>query len=497
MTPRHRTLSALGLLAALSLVTGKAMAADDTIKVGILHSLSGTMAISETTLKDVMLMLIDEQNKKGGVLGKQLEAVVVDPASNWPLFAEKARELIEKDKVAATFGCWTSVSRKSVLPVFEELNSILFYPVQYEGEESSKNVFYTGAAPNQQAIPAVDYLMNEEGVQRWVLAGTDYVYPRTTNKILEAYLLQKGVAQEDILINYTPFGHSDWQTIVSDIKKFGSAGKKTAVVSTINGDANVPFYKELGNQGVKATDIPVVAFSVGEEELAGLDTKPLLGHLAAWNYFMSVDTPENSAFIDEWHKFIKNDKRVTNDPMEAHYIGFNMWVKAVEKAGTTDPAKVIDAMIGVSVPNLTGGFSAMMPNHHITKPVLIGEIQDDGQFNTVWETPGLVVGRRVVGLPRGFEGPDLGLARADVLRQLQRQDRQVRRHRRQLTLAGLRLNRAPEADPPAASGRPCLRVPTEHAPSPCRPVLPRGPGRSGGGRVGRRAAGQVRVDQVR
>ena len=350
------------------------------------------MAISETTLKDVMLMLIEEQNKKGGVLGKKLEAVVVDPASNWPLFAEKARELIEKDKVAATFGCWTSVSRKSVLPVFEELNSILFYPVQYEGEESSKNVFYTGAAPNQQAIPAVDYLTAEEGVERWVLAGTDYVYPRTTNKILEAYLLQKGVAPEDIMINYTPFGHSDWQTIVADIKKFGSAGKKTAVVSTINGDANVPFYKELGNQGVKATDIPVVAFSVGEEELAGLDTKPLLGHLAAWNYFQSVDTPENAEFIAKWKTFIKNDKRVTNDPMEAHYIGFNMWVEAVEKAGTTDPEAVIDAMIGVAVPNLSGGFSAMMPNHHITKPVLIGEIQDDGQFNTVWETPGLVVG---------------------------------------------------------------------------------------------------------
>ena len=372
--------------------TGAARAADDTIKVGILHSLSGTMAISETTLKDVMLMLIEEQNKKGGVLGKQLEAVVVDPASNWPLFAEKARELIEKDKVVATFGCWTSVSRKSVLPVFEELNSILFYPVQYEGEESSKNVFYTGAAPNQQAIPAVDYLAAEEGVERWVLAGTDYVYPRTTNKILEAYLLQKGVAPEDIMINYTPFGHSDWQTIVADIKKFGSAGKKTAVVSTINGDANVPFYKELGNQGVEATDIPVVAFSVGEEELAGLDTKPLLGHLAAWNYFQSVDTPENADFIAKWKTFIGNDKRVTNDPMEAHYIGFNMWVEAVEKAGTTDPAAVIDAMIGVAVPNLTGGFSAMMPNHHITKPVLIGEIQDDGQFNTVWETSGLVVG---------------------------------------------------------------------------------------------------------
>src|SRR6202789_2702175 len=317
-----------------------AKAADDTIKVGILHSLSGTMAISETTLKDVMLMLIDEQNKKGGVLGKKLEAVVVDPASNWPLFAEKARELITKDKVAVVFGCWTSVSRKSVLPVFKELNSILFYPVQYEGEESERNVFYTGAAPNQQAIPAVDYLMKEEKVKRWVLAGTDYVYPRTTNKILEAYLKSKGVKDEDIMINYTPFGHSDWQTIVADIKKFGSAGKKTAVVSTINGDANVPFYKELGNQGIKATDIPVVAFSVGEEELAGLDTKPLVGHLAAWNYFMSIDTPANKAFIERWHTFIKNPKRTTNDPMEAHYIGFNMWVKGVEKAGTVAPDDV-------------------------------------------------------------------------------------------------------------------------------------------------------------
>ncbi len=361
------------------------------VKIGILHSLSGTMAISETTLKDVMLMLIDEQNKKGGVLGRKLEAVVVDPASNWPLFAEKARELITVQKVAAVFGCWTSVSRKSVLPVFEETGNILFYPVQYEGEESSKNVFYTGAAPNQQAIPAVDYLMAEESVQRWVLAGTDYVYPRTTNKILEAYLKSKGVKQEDILINYTPFGHSDWQTIVADIKKFGSAGKKTAVVSTINGDANVPFYKELGNQGIKATDIPVVAFSVGEEELAGVDTKPLLGHLAAWNYFESVDTPENKAFIARWQAYTKNPKRVTNDPMEAHVIGFAMWVKAVEKAGTFEPARVIDAMIGVSVPNLSGGLSAMMPNHHITKPVLIGEIQADGQFNVVSTTPGTIV----------------------------------------------------------------------------------------------------------
>ncbi len=382
-------LLATGLTAGLGL-SAWAQAAD-TIKVGILHSLSGTMAISETTLKDTMLMLIAEQNKKGGLLGKQIEAVVVDPASNWPLFAEKARELLTKDKVAAVFGCWTSVSRKSVLPVFEELNGLLFYPVQYEGEESSKNVFYTGAAPNQQAIPAVDYLM-DQGVQRWVLAGTDYVYPRTTNKILEAYLKGKGVAQEDILINYTPFGHSDWQSIVADIKKFGSAGKKTAVVSTINGDANVPFYKELGNQGVSAEDIPVVAFSVGEEELSGIDTKPLVGHLAAWNYFMSVDAPANAAFIEQWHEFTKNPKRVTNDPMEAHFIGFNLWVKAVEKAGTTDPDKVIDAMIGLETPNLTGGVAKMLPNHHITKPVLIGEIQGDGQFSVVWETEGLVPG---------------------------------------------------------------------------------------------------------
>ena len=388
---KRRVSMILAAVAASTLGAGPAVA-EETIKVGVLHSLSGTMAISETTLKDTMLMLIEEQNKKGGLLGKKLEAVVVDPASNWPLFAEKARQLLEKDKVAAVFGCWTSVSRKSVLPVFEELNGLLFYPVQYEGEESSKNVFYTGAAPNQQAIPAVDYLMNDIKVKRWVLAGTDYVYPRTTNKILEVYLKAKGVAQEDIMINYTPFGHSDWQSIVADVKKFGTAGKKTAVVSTINGDANVPFYKELGNQGVKASDIPVVAFSVGEEELSGIDTKPLVGHLAAWNYFMSVDAPINAEFIKTWKAFIKNPKRVTNDPMEAHYIGFNMWVKAVEKAKSTDPTAVQKAIIGVEAPNLSGGTSKMLANHHITKPVLIGEIQADGQFETVWQTEGLVPG---------------------------------------------------------------------------------------------------------
>lgn len=380
-----RTLLVAGATLSLGLSSLSAYA-EDTIKVGVLHSLSGTMAISETTLQDTILMLIDEQNKKGGVLGKKLEAVVVDPASNWPLFAMKARQLLEQKKVAVTFGCWTSVSRKSVLPVFEELNGLLFYPVQYEGEESSKNVFYTGAAPNQQAIPAVDYLMNELEVKRWVLAGTDYVYPRTTNKILEAYLKAKGVADEDIMINYTPFGHSDWQSIVADIKKFGSEDKQAAVVSTINGDANVPFYKEFGKQGISSEDIPVVAFSVGEEELSGIDIKPLVGHLAAWNYFMSVEGNANAEFIKNWQAFIKDNKRVTNDPMEAHMIGFNLWVQAVEKAGTTETDKVAEAIIGLETPNLTGGTAKMLPNHHITKPVLIGKIQQNGQLETVWQT---------------------------------------------------------------------------------------------------------------
>ena len=375
-----------------SLVSSLSIAEEDTIKVGVLHSLTGTMAISETTLKDTVLMMVEEQNKQGGLLGKKLEAVVVDPASNWPLFAEKARELIVQEKVDVIFGGWTSVSRKSVLPVVEELNGLLFYPVQYEGEESSKNVFYTGAAPNQQAIPAVDYLMNDIGAKRWVLLGTDYVYPRTTNKILEAYLKANGVSDDDIMIQYTPFGHSDWQNIVSDVKKFGSSGKKTAVVSTINGDANVPFYKELGNQGISAEDIPVVAFSVGEEELSGFDTGPLVGHLAAWNYFQSIYTDANIEFIDKWKSFIGDETRVTNDPMEATYIGFTMWAAAVEQTGSTDVNTVSDALIGMSVPNLTGGIAVMNPNHHLSKPVFIGEIQDDGQVEVVWETPGTVRG---------------------------------------------------------------------------------------------------------
>ncbi len=395
-----KTLTAVALgLAALGY--SSLASAQETIKVGVLHSLSGTMAISETVLKDTVLMAIDEINAKGGVLGKKLEPVVVDPASNWPLFAEKAKQLISQDKVAVTFGCWTSVSRKSVLPVYEETNALLFYPVQYEGEELSKNVFYTGAAPNQQAIPAVEYLMSKDGgsAKRWVLLGTDYVYPRTTNKILRAFLKAKGVADADIMEEYTPFGHSDYQTIIAKIKKFAGEGKKTAVVSTINGDSNVPFYKELGNQGLKATDVPVVAFSVGEEELRGVDTKPLVGHLAAWNYFQSIKNPTNDEFIKKWSAYAKakniaghKDKPLTNDPMEATYIGVHMWAQAVTKAKSTDTDKVIAAMAGQTFKAPSGIVSKMdEKNHHLHKSVFIGEIKADGQFNVVWKTPGPVV----------------------------------------------------------------------------------------------------------
>jgi urea transport system substrate-binding protein len=366
------------------------------IKVGILHSLSGTMAISETSLKDAALMTIDEINAAGGVLGRKLEPVVVDPASNWPLFAEKARELLTKEQVAVVFGCWTSVSRKSVLPVFEELDGLLFYPVQYEGEEASYNVFYTGAAPNQQAIPAVEYLMGDKGggAKRFVLLGTDYVYPRTTNKILRYFLTAKGIPESAILEEYTPFGHTDYQTIVARIKEFAGGGP-TAVISTINGDSNVPFYKELANQGIKAADIPVIAFSVGEEELRGIDAAPLVGHLAAWNYFMSVDSPANASFKAMWASYAKDkglpdaDKRVTNDPMEATYVGIHMWAQAVEQAGTTEVAAVRQAVGGQTFA-APSGFTVTMDgkNHHLHKPVMIGEIQADGQFQIVWRTDG-------------------------------------------------------------------------------------------------------------
>jgi urea transport system substrate-binding protein len=359
-----------------------------TIKIGILHSLSGTMAISETILKDFMMMQVADLNAKGGLLGRQIEPVVVDPASNWPLFAEKSRELLQRDKVAAVFGCWTSVSRKSVLPVFEELDGLLFYPLEYEGEESSKNIFYGGSVPQNKAVPAIDYLMSVKGggIKRFVLEGTDYVYPRTSNLIMRAYLKRQGIADEDIRENYTPFGFSDWQTEVAAIKRFGGAGKPTAVISTVNGDANVPFYKQLGNSGVVATKIPVLAFSVGEEELRGIDTKPLLGHLAAWSYFESVEGADNRAFIDHWHAYTKDKARVTNDPMESAYLLFNMWAQAVTKAGSTDVGPIRQAMIGQSVVS-PGGYTAVMnENHHITKPVMIGEVQGDGQFKIIFRS---------------------------------------------------------------------------------------------------------------
>lgn len=389
---RRAALLGMGAALATPAIHG-ASAQAAPIKVGVLHSLSGTMAISETALRDTVLMMVEGINSRGGLLGRRVEAVVVDPASNWPLFAEKARELLQVAKVDVTFGCWTSVSRKSVLPVFEELNGLLFYPVQYEGEEQSRNVFYTGAAPNQQAIPAVEYLMSKDGgeARRIALLGTDYVYPRTTNRILRAFLNSKGITDADIMEEYTPFGHSDWQGIVARVKRFAGEGKRTAIVSTINGDANVPFYRELGNQGIKAEDIPSVAFSVGEEELAGIDTKPLVGHLAAWNYFMSVNSPANTEFKAQWQAFIKNPRRVTNDPMEATLVGFRMWAQAVAKAGTTAVDPVREAMYGQKVDAPCGYTLEMHRNHHLSKPVMIGEVMENGQFNIVWKTSGPII----------------------------------------------------------------------------------------------------------
>jgi len=403
MMKRRSTLKALSAAAAVGTVGGLTALparANTPIRVGVLHSLSGTMAISETVLKDTVLMAVDEINTKGGVMGRPLQAVVVDPASNWPLFAERARQLLTQDRVAAVFGCWTSVSRKAVLPVFEELNGLLYYPVQYEGEEMSPNVFYTGAAPNQQAIPAVEYLLSEDGgsAKRFVLLGTDYVYPRTTNRILRAFLRSKGIPESDIMEEYTPFGHSDYQTIIGRIRRFASEGKKTAVVSTINGDSNVPFYRELGNQGIRATDVPVVAFSVGEEELRGVDTRPLVGHLAAWNYFMSLNNPVNEEFKRKWAAFARarniaghRDRPLTNDPMEATYVGLNMWKQAVEKARSTDVDAVRVAMRGQTF-QAPSGFELKMDdrNHHLHKPVVIGEVRADGQFNVVWRTRSVI-----------------------------------------------------------------------------------------------------------
>ncbi len=394
-----RKWAALGLAAA-TLAMPKALRADDanTVKVGILHSLSGTMAISEVSLKDVDEMAIDEINAKGGVNGKKIVPVVVDPASNWDLFAEKAKELLLQDHVSAVFGCWTSVSRKSVLPVFEQNDGLLFYPVQYEGEECSNNVFYTGATPNQQLIPAAEYMMSKEGggYKKFFLLGTDYVFPRTANKILKAFLLAKGVPAENIMEEYTPFHQQDYQTIVQKIKAF-AAGGKACVLSTINGDSNVPFYKEFAAQGLTSATCPIMAFSVAEDELRAMDTKYLVGHLACWNYFQSVKNAHNAKFVKDFKAYCAKNNlpggadRVTDDPIEAAYISVNLWAKAAAKAKSFDVDKVRKALYNMKF-EAPDGYDVMVDccNDHLHKPVMIGEIQKDGQFKIVWHTPGLV-----------------------------------------------------------------------------------------------------------
>jgi len=386
-----------GLALTAALIPAGLARADDTVKIGVLHSLSGTMAISETSLKDAVLMASEEINAKGGVLGKKIEPVVVDPASNWDLFADKAKQLITQDKVAVTFGCWTSVSRKSVLPVFEANDALLFYPVQYEGEEQSLDVFYTAASPNEQLIPAAEYMMSDDGggYKKFYLLGTDYVFPRTANKVLKAFLKSKGVADENIIEEYTPFHHQDYQTIVGKIKAF-AAGGKACVLSTINGDSNVPFYKEFANQGLTAADCPIMAFSVAEDELRAMDVPPLVGHLACWNYFQSIDTPENKTFVANFKAYCAKNNlpggadRVTDDPIEAAYYGVYVWKAAAEKAGSFDVDKVRQAVYGMKF-DAPGGAKMMDPkNQHTWKKVYIGEIQKTGQFKIVWQSKDLV-----------------------------------------------------------------------------------------------------------
>jgi len=386
----------LGVVMAAAVVAG-CSTREETVKVGVLHSLTGTMAISETSLRDAVQMAVDEINTAGGVLGRQIETVVVDPASNWDLFAEKARELLTREQVAVVFGCWTSVSRKSVLPVFESLNGLLFYPVQYEGEEMSPNIFYTGATPNQQLIPAAEFMMSAEGgsKKKFYLLGTDYVFPRTANRILKAFLLSVGVPETDIVEEYTPFGHADYQTIVAKIKDFGKDGD-AAVLSTINGDSNVPFYKEFANQGLTADQVPVMAFSVAEDELRSMETEHLVGHLAAWNYFQSLDSPGNQKFVQAFKAYAQTKglpggaSRVTDDPIEAAYFGVYVWKAAVEKAQSFDVAQVTPAILGLEFDAPGGPKRMHATNHHTYKPVYIGKIRADGQFDVIWNTDGLV-----------------------------------------------------------------------------------------------------------
>jgi urea transport system substrate-binding protein len=383
--------------------------AQETVKVGVLHSLSGTMAISETSLRDVLLFTFDEINASGGVLGKKIEPVVVDGASNWPLFAEKAKQLLEQDKVAVTFGCWTSVSRKSVLPVFEEKKGLLFYPVQYEGEEMSKNIFYTAEAVNQQATPAVDYML-AEGKKKFYLIGSDYVYPQTTNLVLLEYLLSKGVPLENIgggfrkegdqIVSagkYTPFGHTDYQQIIAEIKQF-AAGGGACVINTLNGDTNVPFFKEYAAAGLTAETCPVVSFSISEDEFRGLPAKQLVGQLGCWTYFESIKSPANKKFVDGFHAWLKKtdtpgivkEGRVTCSPMVLSYDGVYLWKAAVEKAGSFDVDKVNAALeAGISFDG-PGGKVTTQKNRHLTKNVYIGETRADGQFKILKEYKGVV-----------------------------------------------------------------------------------------------------------
>lgn len=391
-------------LAAIS-VTTSSLTAQDTVKVGVLHSLSGTMAISETSLRDILLFTFDEINASGGVLGKKIEPVVADGASNWPLFAEKAKELLDKDKVAVTFGCWTSVSRKSVLPVYEEKKGLLFYPVQYEGEEMSPNIFYTAEAVNQQATPAVDYLL-AEGKKKFYLLGSDYVYPQTTNLVLLEYLLSKGVPLENIgggftkdgdgkIISagkYTPFGHTDYQQIVAEIKQFCASGD-AAIISTLNGDTNVPFFKEYAAAGLTSETAPVVSFSISEDEFRGLPAKQLVGQLGCWTYFQSIKSPANAKFVKDFEAWLEKstvpgivkEGRVTCSPMVLSYNGVYLWKLAVEKAGSFDVDKVVAALeSGISFDG-PGGTVTTQKNHHLTKNVFIGESKADGQFKILKE----------------------------------------------------------------------------------------------------------------
>ena len=396
--------SAAGILASLA-IGSSSLQAQETVKVGVLHSLSGTMAISETSLRDILLFTFDEINASGGVMGKKIEPVVVDGASNWPLFAEKAKQLLDQDKVSVTFGCWTSVSRKSVLPVFEEKKGLLFYPVQYEGEEMSPNIFYTAEAVNQQATPAVDYML-EEGKKKFYLIGSDYVYPQTTNLILLEYLLSKGVPLENIgggftkdasgkIISagkYTPFGHTDYQQIISEIKQFAASGD-ACIINTLNGDTNVPFFKEYAAAGLDAESCPVVSFSVSEDEFRGLPASQLVGQLGCWTYFQSIKSPENAKFIKDFQAWlaksdvpgIVKEGRVTCSPMVLSYNGVYLWKAAVEKAGTFEPAKVMEALkSGISFSG-PGGKVTSQKNHHLTKNVYIGETRADGQFKILKE----------------------------------------------------------------------------------------------------------------